>query len=70
VLPETHGFAVRVQVKTAAGYGFAGMGAGWTSPTRTIPMCHPSRPTNRAFVAWMVQFEFQGDIVNFLLDII
>src|SRR5882762_11101481 len=22
--------------------GFAGMGAGWTSPTRAVPVCHPT----------------------------
>ena len=33
---------VRVQVKPAAGMGFVGTGAGWTSPTRTVPVCHPT----------------------------
>jgi len=27
-------------------------------------------PNHRAFVAWTVQFEFQGEIINFLLDIV
>jgi len=29
-----------------------------------------SSPNHHAFVAWTVQFEFQGDILNFLLDIV
>ena len=41
VLPKTCGFAVWVQVKHAAGMDFAGTGAGWTSLTCAVPVCHP-----------------------------
>ena len=42
ILVGTCRFAVQVRVKHAAGTGFAGMGAGWTSPTRAVPVCHPN----------------------------
>ena len=41
VLPKTRRFTVQVRVKHATGMGFAGTGAGWTSPTHAVPMCHP-----------------------------
>ena len=42
---ETRVFAVWVQVKPTVGVGFTGTGAGWTMPTHTIPMCHPTCQT-------------------------
>jgi len=39
---ENCGFTVRVRVKPAMGTGFAGTGAGWTSHTHPVPMCHPN----------------------------
>jgi len=36
----THSVAQNLQV-SSVGTGFVGAGAGWTSPTCTVPMCHP-----------------------------
>ena len=44
VLPKIHRFTAWVQVKHAMGMGFVGTGAGWTSPTCAIPVCHPTAP--------------------------
>ena len=37
--PRVH--VVWVCTHTRMGTGFAGTGVGWTSRTRTIPVCHP-----------------------------
>jgi len=39
---KTHRFMVQVQVKPAVGVGFMGTGVGWTTPTHTVPVYHPT----------------------------
>ena len=53
MLPKTRGFVVRVQVKHATGTGFAGMGVGWTLPTRAVPVCHPSHTATKIHHCWL-----------------
>ena len=32
----------KTHICCGVGTGFVGTGAGWTSPTRAVPMCHPN----------------------------